>query len=140
MSTPITPDESGDPSSATPPPPPSAEAHPQQYPAPQPYPYPFAPRVREPWINPAKRRTAGLLAAAVALVLLAAGFLAGAVAGDRHDGGRQVHLQQGQFGRQGDRLDPGFAPGDGRRYGPLPRGPVGGVPSASASPSTSSHS
>jgi hypothetical protein len=45
---------------------------------------PFAPRVREPWINPAKRRSAGWLAAALAALLLGAGVLIGIAVAPGH--------------------------------------------------------
>jgi hypothetical protein len=92
---------------------------------------PFAPRLREPWLNPAKRGTAGLLAATVAIVLLGGGILIGVAIGDSG---------------HGDRIGPSrFVPFDGRgrfpdggqpfRRGDLPRrgGPATPAPSPSSS-------
>lgn len=77
--------------------------------------YAFAPRVREPWINPAKRTAAGLAAAAAAIVLLGAGFLAGTATGDGHDemhhGGPSGHGPHGQHEHGGDQGFPGEHPG-----------------------------
>lgn len=77
---------------------PSEPVVPASQPASETHPYPFTPTVREPWINPRKRRTAALAAGVGALVLLGGGFGVGATAfGSGHDGG----------GRGGDRM--GFA-------------------------------
>jgi hypothetical protein len=105
--------------------------------------YPFAPRVREPWINPAKRATAAIVAGVTAIVLLGAGIAIGAAAvGDGHQGrdgmtrsgngpggyGQQVRGRgQGLPGRP--RL-PGINNGPGRLG---PSGPPTNLPSTPAS-------
>lgn len=121
------------PSSAAPTPPPTS---------------PFVPRYREPWVNPAKKTTAIVIAAASAVVLLALGFLLGLGAGGgRHERGfprpgvHAVMVHPGMFGAPGYRYrHPGFrrfrgVPG--HRPGPLPPGTTptrpGPVPSTSHS-------
>jgi hypothetical protein len=144
------PSEAAAPPSAPPPGPnlPPGPPLPPGYPPP----YPFAPTYREPWINPAKRRTAGLAAAAAALVLLGAGFLAGAAAFDGH-GGRE---HRGEFmNGNGPGYGPGMGNGRGQRGMNPNRGPIGQFPGnpgqkvppinptalpASPTPAASSHS
>lgn len=154
MSTPIPPDEPDEgataehppvqdapPAPAAPAPPPGPYAGP---PAGYPYPYPFAPRVREPWINPAKRSALALVAAGLAIVLLAGGFIVGAAVAHRHDRVHSVIVRDG-YGRVGGygmpgRLPYGFIPGRGMHM--MPRGYLPGqrVSPATPAPSpTSSH-
>jgi hypothetical protein len=114
------------------------------YPYPQPQPYPFAPRVREPWINPAKRGALVLVAIGLAIVLLAGGFVVGATVAHRHDRGHSIHLRQlpgrvGGYGMPG-RGPFGFVPRRGTHMVPRLRPPGPGVPTATPVPApTSSH-
>jgi hypothetical protein len=86
--------------------------------------YPFTARVREPWLNPAKRGVFSVVAVVLALVLLGGGFVIGAAATHRHD--RNQHSQpmrrfEGQPGfhaPQGGQR-PGVAPGNGRFRAPI---------------------
>jgi hypothetical protein len=167
MSTPSTPDEPErqQPETAQQPPvdtapagPPTA-GQPQLGPPPaqpylgQPYPgsyaNPFVPTVREPWINPAKRRTASWLAALLAIVLLGIGFVVGAVAAHHRDGIQHSRIEP-QFGQgqgRGKQVLPGrgngrfVRPGGGAnlpgRPGPLNRPATRPTPSQTPS---SSHS
>jgi hypothetical protein len=118
----------------------------QHLPPGYPPPYPFAPTVREPWINPAKRRGAALVGAATGVVLLAAGFLIGAASFGGRDGGDRM----GPGNRPGYLMPAGPRMGDGYgrgRMGRLPDLRPGGpqaptpssVPTASSAPS-STHS
>jgi hypothetical protein len=104
-----------------------------------PPPYPFTPVYREPWINPAKRRTAGLAAVAAGLVLLGAGFIAGAAA---FDGNGRDHVNRpGQFMRGNDggvgngHGRPGIRDGRGR-FGPMPGMPGRQLPTPTTVPTT----
>jgi hypothetical protein len=126
-----------------PPPPGYAPGYTPGYTPGYPAAYPFAPRVREPWINPAKRATAAIVAGVTAIVLLGAGIAIGAAAvGDGHQGrdgmtrsgngpggyGQQVRGRgQGLPGRP--RL-PGINNGPGRLG---PSGPPTNLPSTPAS-------
>ena len=80
---------------------------------PGPEPTPFAPRVREPWINPTKRRAAALLAVAAAVVLLGLGALLGAGLSGGH-------------GREHDGYRGGVRSNDGMPYRGGRHGPMGG--------------
>lgn len=102
---------------------------------PMPAPYPFAPVVKEPWFNPAKRTTILITSIVAAIVLLGGGVLIGLAAGhhDRRDrpgftlygpaGGRVIVPGNGhgprfvvpdkQFpgnGRDNHRVQPSLAP------------------------------
>jgi hypothetical protein len=110
-----------------------------------PYAYPFAPRVREPWVNPAKRGVFSLVAVIVAIVLLGGGFAVGAAAVHQHDGNHSVQMRPFQGGQPGFRAPqnrqngqrPGFKPGTGR----LPRpGIRQATPTAATPAPSSSHS
>jgi hypothetical protein len=109
-----------------------------------PHPYPFAPRVREPWVNPAKRSALVLVAVGLAIVLLAGGFVVGATVAHRHDRGHSIHLRQlpgrvGGYGMPG-RVPFGFVPRRGMHVVPRLRPPGPGVPTATPVPApTSSH-
>jgi hypothetical protein len=128
---------------------------PQQQLPPQPGPYPpyvppyayqpFVPKLREPWVNPAKRGVLAAVSIAVAIVLLAGGFVIGAAVGHHRDRGVAV-VRMGPAGRIGYGM-PAPRPRFGYRY----RGPAGvpgrilGRPAvpprapAPAAPSSSSH-
>jgi hypothetical protein len=95
---------------AAPTPPPGPPGPPPGY---YPAPYPFEPRYREPWVNPAKRATLGLVAVLVAIVLLGGGFVLGAAVGHSHrgDGGRSIELRPmpgriGGYGMPGRGVNP----------------------------------
>jgi hypothetical protein len=133
-----------------PPPQPPSQAYAPQPPPYAPQPYPFVPKVREPWINPAKRGAFGLIAAVLAIVLLGGGFVVGAAAAHRHDrGGHSQQMRQFQGQPDGQpgvrapqgRFQPGgVVPGNGRFRGPGQR-PGQTVPTASPTPVPStSHS
>jgi hypothetical protein len=83
----------------------------------QPYPpgyaaQPFAPVLKEPWFNPAKRTTILVTSIVLALLLLGGGFIVGAVATHHRDHGRGVSVY-------GPLLNRGqFAPGVGQRQRP----------------------
>lgn len=117
----------------------------------QPYPpayhaaYPFAPVVKEPWVNPAKRTAVLVTSVVLALLLLGGGFVLGAASTHHRD-----ERGFGPFGPQNaQRLGPGYglqlppgAPGAGFGHkhrhalgtpGTLPSGP----PSPAATPTTS---
>jgi len=93
---------------------------------PYPNPNPFAPATREPWLNPAKRGMAALLAVLVAVVLLGVGFVAGAALANHRDRGLS------QVERGGARYGPLDHPGAGRF-----RGPGGVAPTATPVPAVS---
>jgi hypothetical protein len=61
---------------------------PQQY-----YPQPFQPRAREPWINPAKRVTVGVIAGAAAILLLGGVAIGAAATGNDNGGGRSMQIR-----------------------------------------------
>lgn len=77
-----------------------------------PGPHPFLPTYREPWINPRKKRAAGLAGLAAAVVLLGAGFALGAATGGGH-GDRTGYGRVGNERGAGDGLrnGPQFGPG-----------------------------
>lgn len=85
-----------------------------------PAPNPFAPRYREPWVNPAKRTAAVLIGAATGVILLALGFLLGlglAGGGHRHHPG----MGPGRYDRgYGYRYEGRFGP-HGPMDGPMDR-------------------
>jgi hypothetical protein len=115
-------------------------------------PNPFVPRYREPWVNPAKRTSLVVLAAASAVVLLALGFLLGlGLGGNGHR--RGFEMRPGGYGGYGSgygsgyseqRRMPPWAPGHvrpGWRYRvpgapPVPATPPAG-PATSGTPSAS---
>jgi hypothetical protein len=111
---------------------------------PYPRPYPFAPRVREPWINPAKRGALVLVAVGLAIVLLAGGFVVGAAVAHHRDRGHSMHLRQlpgrvGGYGMPG-RVPYGFIPRRGMHMVPRLHPPGQGVPTTAPTPApTSSH-
>lgn len=118
------------------PPVPPVQPYPPAYAAPGPY--PFAPVVKEPWFNPAKR-TSILVASLVAgLLLLGGGFVVGIAAGDHHD-----RRDRGGVSVYGPMNGRGFGPGFGPAYpfpgkGKIHRQPANGaVPTPSSAPSTS---
>jgi hypothetical protein len=87
------------------------------------------PRYREPWINPAKRGAAAVIAVAVALALLGTGAVFGFAAG-RHSGSvSRVRQMPGRFPGfgQGGRFG-GYGPGYPGRMGPHPFPTPSGVP------------
>jgi len=104
---------------------------------PYPSPYPFSPTTREPWLNPAKRTMAALLAVLFAVVLLGVGFVVGAAVANHRDRGLT------QIDRGGARFGPFGRPGAGHFRGPgiVAPTPVPAVSPTSVTPApSSSHS
>jgi hypothetical protein len=105
---------------------------------------PFVPRYREPWINPAKRTSAIVIAAGSAVVLLVAGLLIGLGlgGGDHHGYGPRLEMRPA-FGHMLPGFDyrrwafrhPGYGPGFGPGRPPAPPStpPTAPVPSSSHS-------
>jgi hypothetical protein len=116
-----------------------------------PYAYqPFVPKLREPWVNPAKRGVLAAVSIAVAIVLLAGGFAIGAAVVHHRDRGVAV-VRMGPGGRIGYGM-PAPRPRFGYRFrGPagvpgrvggrvvVPGGPVSPPTPAPGAPSSSSH-
>jgi hypothetical protein len=99
-------------------------------------PQPFAPVLKEPWFNPAKRTTILVTSIVLAVLLLGGGFIVGAVAANHHDRGRGVSVygplvNRGQFGPGiGQRLRPnGQLKGPANRQGNGQRQPAPNAPS-----------
>lgn len=110
------------------------------------YPYPdpaFAPVARaprSPWVNPAKRVPAAIIAGATGLVLLGGGMAVGYAIGNHSDrDGRFEHVRMVPFDRNDLRPGLPFRPGKGDRPNrQFPGGPMHpNLPSPSASPSPS---
>lgn len=105
--------------------------------------YPFAPQYREPWINPSKKRAAGLAALVAALVLLGGGFALGAATGGGGHGERTGYGRVGNDhgNRDGMRngFPNGFPNGPGRQLHPGRNGfpPPTAVPAPASSAPTS---